>query len=150
MRSVACTRASAPNPRNHCEARIPSKVSLRSAVRAGRLLLALILVSAVSGVTACAQAADGWQIYQDPNGFSVELPSRWTASASIARGMIEIRGTEGVQVAIWPVFVSGTLNDVSARSVLGGVISKWRPIQWGPVEPAGPGRLRVRGQWSGN
>ena len=62
-------------------------------------------------------AAGGW-IAQKGAGYSLEAPRGWTVRAEPKTGRIEVQGTAGEQVVVWPVFLPGTLEAASAPAVL--------------------------------
>ena len=49
----------------------------------------------------------GWSTHTDPSGFSVDLPSGWSAARDARLGRITLRGQRGENAVIWPMFVEG-------------------------------------------
>ncbi|HEV8131421.1 MAG TPA: hypothetical protein VGQ81_09215 [Acidobacteriota bacterium] len=95
----------------------------------------------------CAQAkAPSWRTYQDPIGFRIELPLTWQVQSNSSKGVVEIRGEGGEQIALRPLFVAGQLFERPAAGILEAVAAQLRPeAKWGRVETAGPTALRLRG-----
>ncbi|MBI2820897.1 MAG: hypothetical protein HYX74_01610 [Acidobacteria bacterium] len=71
-----------------------------------------------SAPAAPGEQSSGWVTHKNPFGFAVEHPPGWRVSADGRSGRVDLQGSEGEQVIIWPVFLPSSLNSGSAAAVL--------------------------------
>ncbi len=83
---------------------------------AGAVLLLFLLPSRSSGQTLASKTAkpaaqsSQWITHKDPQHYSVESPPGWTASPDKQKGWVQLTGTQGEGVLIWPVFIPGSVD----------------------------------------
>ncbi len=119
---------------------------------AGALLALCCFPSHTSGQTPASKTAKPgaqspqWIIHQDPHHYSVESPPGWTASPDRQRGWVQLTGTQGEGVLIWPVFIPG-LVDTRFASLIHLRLAAASPYnaQWESPQSVAPNALRARG-----
>ncbi len=90
----------------------------------------------------------GWVNHRDPQGFSVNIPEDWKVKADSSNGRIDLTGSMGAQVTIWPIFIPASLNSSSASAVLSKLTAQvWPEAQWEAVEIFSAGAIRRKGMW---
>jgi hypothetical protein len=90
----------------------------------------------------------GWVSYKDPLGFSLQLPRGWKASSDRKSGRIDVQGTQGEQVVIWPIsFIPNTLDPGAASAVLARMTAALGiNANWGTPQPARASAVRMTGR----
>jgi hypothetical protein len=93
------------------------------------------------------QRATGWTAHKDPLGFSVDVPRGWKVNADRSSGRVEIQGSEGEQVIVWPVFIPTSLTTGAASAALRKLAAKfWPDTRWQAPQSAGTAAVRMRGR----
>ena len=68
-----------------------------------------------------------WDEYQDPAGFSLEIPNDWKVTTE--NGRIKITGSNNEAVTIFPLKIEGNLNPQIAQNVLLQISKQFSPRQ---------------------
>jgi hypothetical protein len=113
---------------------------MRLAVRCFLLSTFLLLPFTVSCRSATSvMSAGGWTMYNDPAGFSVDIPAGWVVTDDSTQGRIKMRGPRGEQVVIWPVFIEQKqLNATgAARLVMQMARRLDSSLSWVPAKAPG-------------
>lgn len=103
---------------------------------------------ALKGAQAAAQSSQ-WITHKDPQLYSVESPPGWTASPD-RKGWVRLKGTQGEEVVIWPVFIRGAVDPRFAPFIHASLAaSNPYQAQWEDQQAVAANALRARGK-SGN
>jgi len=88
-----------------------------------------------------------WITHKDPQGlFSLQHPPGWKVTPGRKPGRVDIEGSQGEQVIIWPVFIPGSPEARSAPAVLRAMaVSLGMKVEWGEPHSAGAG-VRMAGR----
>lgn len=119
---------------------------------AGGLLSLFFSPSWTSGQTPASKTAKPaaqspqWITHKDAQHYSVESPPGWTASPDKQKGWLQLMGTQGEGVLIWPVFIPG-LVDTRFTALIHHRLAAASPYnaQWETPQPVAPNALRARG-----
>jgi len=93
-----------------------------------------------------------WAPHSDPMGFSVNRPAGWELHADQKTGRIVIRGAQGQQAVIWPVFLEKqSLDERTAGMLVKQLAHRADPeLAWGaPEVVSGAARVLARGTSNG-
>ncbi|HUI55093.1 MAG TPA: hypothetical protein VLY04_08985 [Bryobacteraceae bacterium] len=93
-----------------------------------------------------------WAPHNDPMGFSISRPAGWELHTDPKTGRIAIRGAQGQQAVIWPVFLEQqTLDERSAGVLVKQLAQRVDPaLAWGaPEAVGGAARVLARGASDG-
>ena len=100
-----------------------------------------------SGVGVKSAAQSGWVVHQDPSGFVVERPETWSLQTEQTSGRALVRGAQGEEISIWPVFVPGGLDPQGATALLGREAAARHPTaRWDEPQLAAPTAVRITGR----
>jgi hypothetical protein len=123
---------------------------------AGAVLSLFLTPSCSSGQTPASKTAKSvaessqWITHKDPQHYSVESPPGWTASPDKQKGWVQLTGTQGEGVLIWPVFIPGAVDTRFAPLIhLRLAAASPYNAQWQAPQSVAPNALRARGA-SGN
>jgi len=85
-----------------------------------------------------------WKTQEDPMGFRVALPPGWKVNANRNSGRVEILGTTGESVIVWPFFLSDSGAGMSAFSSADAIVvvsrlatRVWPDAAWSTPQPSG-------------
>lgn len=88
--------------------------------------------------SAAGAATNGWTTQNDPRGFSVDTPAGWNVAADAGTGRITVRGQQGEQAVIWPMFIEQQQLDARGAGALVQQLARKVDSQmpWGAAEPS--------------
>jgi hypothetical protein len=119
---------------------------------AGVGLSLLFTASCGSGQTPASKIAKSaaqssrWITHKDSHHYSVESPPGWAASPNKQKGWVQLTGTQGEGVLIWPVFIPGAVDTRFAPLIhLRLAAASPYNAQWQSPQMVTPNALCARG-----
>lgn len=110
------------------------------------------LIGLVMVVAMTTTAQDNWRIMRDRRGAAIQVPQGWSSVVEPNSTRINVTGSAGERMSVWPVFVEDRVNAQMASAMVVRVAAKLAPaIQWNTtVAPAGALAVRIGGKANGN
>jgi len=90
-----------------------------------------------------------WEFHRDPAGFLIETPRDWTIGLESTTGRVDVQGGDGVQVLLWPVWITSPVDEALATRILQDLSDRMlHDIEWKSVPSEVDGAVRLSGSSS--